>query len=165
MSRALLGREARWLRAGLCAGILAVLLLLALQRSAGRAGLPGLPCGFHAVSGLPCLFCGGTRAARAFLHGDFARAFYLNPLAYPAVLIMVFACLVLLAEAVGGRVLAPWEFLFRQLNRGVPVFLGLAIVLWVVHVCLALKTPKPELVDFRNPVAAGAKVLLERTGH
>ncbi len=44
-------------------------------------GLPWPRCPFFAVTGLPCLTCGATRAALAFLHGDFLSAWKWNPLA------------------------------------------------------------------------------------
>jgi len=37
-------------------------------------------CAWHRLTGLPCLTCGGTRAAVAFLHGELPTAFAWNPL-------------------------------------------------------------------------------------
>jgi hypothetical protein len=42
-------------------------------------GRIGLPCPFHAVTGLNCPFCGTTRMAAALLQGDVARAWSFNP--------------------------------------------------------------------------------------
>lgn len=45
--------------------------------------LPGaepLMCPFHAITGWPCLTCGGTRATLALLRGAIAEAFRWNPL-------------------------------------------------------------------------------------
>lgn len=53
-------------------GVLAVVNGL----SGGRIGLP---CPFHAVTGLDCPFCGTTRMAAALLEGDVARAWSYNP--------------------------------------------------------------------------------------
>jgi hypothetical protein len=39
------------------------------------------PCPFRALTGLPCLSCGTTRAAVAVLHGDVLGALATNPLA------------------------------------------------------------------------------------
>lgn len=47
-------------------------------------GLPWPRCPFFAVTGLPCLTCGATRAALAFLHGDLLSALKWNPLAFVA---------------------------------------------------------------------------------
>lgn len=43
-------------------------------------GLPWPRCTFLAVTGLPCVTCGATRAGMMFLHGDFSAAWHLNPL-------------------------------------------------------------------------------------
>jgi hypothetical protein len=46
--------------------------------------LPWPRCPFFSVTGLPCLTCGATRSAIAFLHGDFLLALRWNPLALVA---------------------------------------------------------------------------------
>jgi Protein of unknown function (DUF2752) len=46
--------------------------------------LPWPRCPFFAVTGLPCVTCGATRSAIAFLHGDFLTALRWNPLAFVA---------------------------------------------------------------------------------
>lgn len=148
----------RWLRLGLAVSILLVLGFVALP-PAGRHP-PFLICGFHAASGLPCLFCGGTRAARAILHGDLHAAVYFNALAFPALALVAGAFVVLLVEAATGRPLASRQILLRHLNRFVPVLIALALAWWVFHIYTALRTPKPELVDFRNPIAAWAKAIV-----
>jgi len=124
--------------------------------------LPFMPCGFHAMTGLPCLFCGGTRAAGAILHGQWKAALYLNGLAFPAVLALGVIVAVLLVEALGGRCLAPWGDLGRRLGRFAPLLILLGLVWWIPHLYLALHTPKPELVDLKNPIAARARALLGR---
>ena len=66
-------------------------------------GLPTLRCPFLAVTGYPCLTCGTTRCAIAFLHGNFFAAWLWNPLAFVAlcglVLFDVYAAIVLIARA------------------------------------------------------------------
>ena len=47
-------------------------------------GLPWLGCPFRAVTGYPCLTCGATRCAIAFLHGNLSLAWSWNPLAFLA---------------------------------------------------------------------------------
>lgn len=47
------------------------------------------PCLFRSLTGVPCPTCGTTRAAVAFLEGDFAAAFTTNPLAAAAGLVFV----------------------------------------------------------------------------
>ena len=46
--------------------------------------LPWPRCPFLAITGLPCVTCGGTRSAMAFLRGDFLSALQWNPLAFVA---------------------------------------------------------------------------------
>lgn len=45
-----------------------------------QAGNPFLPCMFYTLTGYWCPGCGGTRAAHALAHGDFAHALNMNPL-------------------------------------------------------------------------------------
>lgn len=47
-------------------------------------------CPFHALTGLYCPGCGGTRAFYAFIHGHFIQSFCLNP----AVDYMAFAVII-----------------------------------------------------------------------
>jgi hypothetical protein len=64
--------------------------------------LPWPGCIFHAVTGLPCLTCGGTRCAIALAHGNFLRAFSSNPLIFSAAvfagLFNIYAAVVLTAR-------------------------------------------------------------------
>jgi|GEM_PF-502879 len=154
--------EGRWLRLGLAVSILLVLGFVALPPTGSHS--PFLKCGFHAASGLPCVFCGGTRAARAILHGDLHAALYLNALAFPALAIVAGTFVVLLAEAAAGRPLALRETLLRHLDRVVPALLFLALAWWVFHIYDALLTPKPELVNFGNPIAAWARATVGPAG-
>jgi Protein of unknown function (DUF2752) len=65
-------------------------------------GLPAWRCPFLAVTGYPCLTCGATRCAIAFLRGDFFAAWLWNPLALAAlcfiVVFDVYAAIVLMAR-------------------------------------------------------------------
>jgi len=122
--------------------------------SASPLPTPGLPCGLHALTGLPCPFCGGTRAASAILVGDFERAIYLNPLAIPSVAIAAFLAVSLFLEAVFGIRIVPWDKLGRAIFRYAPLWLVLAMAWWIPHLAMALGKPKPELVNLGNPVAS-----------
>jgi hypothetical protein len=65
-------------------------------------GLPGARCPLLALTGYPCLTCGATRCAIAFLHGNLSLAWSWNPLAFVAlcgvVLFDLYAAIVLLAR-------------------------------------------------------------------
>ena len=47
-------------------------------------GLDWPQCPFLAMTGLPCMTCGATRATITFLHANFLQAFSWNPLAFLA---------------------------------------------------------------------------------
>jgi len=85
-----------------------VWLAVSLATLAGGAiwlglGFPTLRCPFLAVTGYPCLTCGATRCAIAFLHGNLFAAWHWNPLALLALcglaIFDVYAALVLVSGA------------------------------------------------------------------
>src|SRR5262245_18046016 len=59
-------------------------------------------CPFRALTGLPCLFCGLTRAFAYATHGEFAAAFESNPLWWLAALLVAVQGAALLARALGA---------------------------------------------------------------
>jgi hypothetical protein len=65
-------------------------------------GLPGARCPLLALTGYPCLTCGATRCAIAFLHWNLSLAWSWNPLAFVALcgvaLFDVYAAIVLLTR-------------------------------------------------------------------
>jgi hypothetical protein len=69
--------------------------------------LPWPRCPFLAVTGLPCVTCGATRSAIAFLHGDFVSAFRWNPLAFVAF------CAVIAFDLYAAIVLVGWTTRLR----------------------------------------------------
>ena len=64
--------------------------------------LPWPHCPFLTTTGLPCVTCGATRSAIAFLHGDFLSALRWNPLAFVALWALIafdlYAVIVLLGR-------------------------------------------------------------------
>ena len=68
-----------------------------------RLGFPTLRCPFLAVTGYPCLTCGATRCAIAFLHEDLPSAWAWNPLALVALcgvaVFDIYALIVLITRA------------------------------------------------------------------
>lgn len=138
-----------------CAAMLAALPVL-------KNLLPSVPCGFRALTGLPCLFCGGTRAACAALRGDFEYSLYLNALSIPLlVAVMLVACLCAL-EILRGRPLAHWHSISRLCIKNLPLLLVLLLAWWSFHMVTALGTPKPELVDSDKLIAARLRAWLHR---
>ena len=85
-----LDHELIWLLVSVTAAALAALWF--------ALSLPWPRCTFLALTGLPCVTCGATRAAMAFLYGDLAAAWHFNPLA--SVLLGALALFDLYAAAV-----------------------------------------------------------------
>jgi len=56
------------------------------------------PCALHALTGIPCVACGSSRAALALAHGEWLHALALNPL----------ASLALMMGGLGGIVAPAW---------------------------------------------------------
>lgn len=77
-----------------------------------RAFIPAFPCPFHAITGLPCLTCGGTRAISHLVDGEFGAALEMNPLVFFGVL----ACAAFVIYAVTFWILrrAPVRLDFRR---------------------------------------------------
>lgn len=97
--------------------------------------------------GLPCPFCGITRGTHALLNGDIARALYLNMATTLALLVSLSLVLIWTVEAVRGR---EWIRIGQAVNAAFRRWKlwALALVLfWIVHLTLAVGTPKPELLD------------------
>lgn len=94
-----------------------------------RLPLPG--CIFHSVFGIPCLTCGSTRAAFAFLHGDIFSAWRFNPLAtlcYIAIAIYdAYALFVLVRR--GPRLRIVWSHSLRR--SFATLIFGAALLNWV----------------------------------
>ena len=86
----------RWVRAGLAAGLAAVFAIVIALPPLLKAPSLAWPCGFHFLTGLPCLFCGGTRAFFAAAKGQFAEAWHFSPLgllAWPGAWLLLAWCL------------------------------------------------------------------------
>lgn len=117
--------------------------------------LPGwLPfatsCG--AVTGLPCIFCGATRALHCLLEGEFGRALYFNWLAYP---LLAGALLLLIINAIelatGCNLLARLPRL-RLTRRRCSALAAAFVLLWCLQVYLAVSQHKTELLNPRGPL-------------
>jgi hypothetical protein len=107
-------------------------------------------CG--AITGLPCIFCGMTRAIHCLLHGNLGRALYYNWLAYPiltaaAVLYLICAYELLFARNLLAQLPRP------HLTRGTAGALAASLLLlWGVQVYLAFSQHKTELLNPRGPL-------------
>ncbi|MDQ3118271.1 MAG: DUF2752 domain-containing protein [Verrucomicrobiota bacterium] len=141
LSRAELG-----LRAALIGGMLFGAFAL---RAIDPISLSWLPfrtsCG--AATGLPCLFCGTTRALHHLLHGQFAEALYFNWLAFP----LAAGALVLLVKTVlelaGQRIVRLPLPIVRFTPRFVAFGGASLLALWFLQVSLAVALHKRELLN------------------
>ena len=84
--------------------------LLALAAFSLRVGF-GIPCIFHAVTGLLCPGCGGWRMSLCLLQGDFAAAFAYNPALFLAlpVLAALFGTMAWRYIKTGRTALLNWQ--------------------------------------------------------
>ena len=82
--------------------------------------LPWPHCLFLATTGLPCVTCGATRSAIAFLHGDFSSALRWNPLAFVALCALIafdlYAVIVLLGRMPRLRIV-DWTIAEKNVAR------------------------------------------------
>lgn len=65
-------------------------------------------CVFHALTGLDCPGCGGTRALHQLLHGHVAEAFALNPLLFLLIPVALFAAPSLMRGETPAFMGKPW---------------------------------------------------------
>ena len=150
----------RLVRLGIIA-VSALVLSLSLLKSLNPS-LPALPCGFKTLTGLPCLFCGGTRSACAALRGDFASSLYLNALSIPLLDFILLLAFTSALEIACGRPFADWQSLSKPFLKLWPALILLLLVWWTVHLVSALRTPKPELLNPNNPISARLRAWLDQ---
>ena len=97
-------------------GVAAVLATLRVIDPESTAWFPfRTSCG--AVTGLPCLFCGTTRAMHYLLNGEVARAIYFNWLAIPLLVAAVTVLSMLTVETAISRPVFQKRFAFRLTRR------------------------------------------------
>jgi hypothetical protein len=141
----------RKLRGLLLALVSLVLLLLFFIDPESTPRLPfATSCG--AMTGLPCIFCGTTRAIHHLLDGEFGRALYYNWLAFPVVtaafgLIAILGCELLFGLNFLARLPRP-----RVTPRKVGAFAAGLFCLWILQVYLAVSQHKTELLNPRGPL-------------
>ena len=135
-----------WLRATLLCGVVALSLLSRALDPSALSWLRFHPsCG--AVTGLPCLFCGTTRAVHHLLNGNLAEALYFNWLAFPVVFVALVFSAKLTAELLLGRVVRIDAFRFHLTPRLAVLGAVSVVALWMLQVALALGLHKHELLN------------------
>jgi hypothetical protein len=95
-----------------------------------RLGLPWPICWFHELTGFPCATCGATRAAIAFLHGDWAGAWAWNPLALLAYCGIAAFDLYALGTIIARRRRLRFSFSAAEKNVGRVAVVTLLLVNW-----------------------------------
>jgi hypothetical protein len=136
-----------WLRFSMLVAIGCAAVALRAVDAAGVGWLPfRTSCG--AVTGLPCVFCGMTRAMHHLLNGDPVRALYLNWLAFPLTAIVLVLVIKLAAEAaLRRRVHMPLPQLRLAPHTIAAAILVTLFLLWGVQVSLAVAFHKRELLN------------------
>jgi hypothetical protein len=102
-------------------------------------------CG--AITGLPCLFCGTTRAIHHLLNGDFAAAFYYNWLAFPVCGGVLWLTGLFAAELIARRKLLLFDYRLNLTPKRLAVSMALLIALWSLQVYLTISQHKRELLN------------------
>lgn len=131
-------------------GVLLSLVLFAaglrLIRPEMLAWLPfRTSCG--AATGLPCIFCGMTRALHHLLNGEFVQALYFNWIAFPFCAFIILATLRLGAELILQRHIPLSLPALRVTPRTFASGAAVLFTLWILQVWLALCQHKGELLN------------------
>jgi hypothetical protein len=107
-------------------------------------------CG--AITGLPCIFCGMTRALHLLLNGDFSGAIYFNWLAFPFLAVAV-SLIALFAVEVTKRSVIVNLSMILPVTFGRLTVIGLCLfLLWTSQAYLAVSHHKHELLNPRGPL-------------
>ncbi len=129
-------------------------LLLALAGFSPDAVPASFPfatsCG--SMTGLPCIFCGATRAMHYLLHGEFGRALYYNWLVYPflagvCAILFLIALELLLDRNLLARLPRP-----HMTRNSIGALAAGVVLLWSFQVYLAVSQHKTELLNPRGPL-------------
>ncbi len=129
--------------------IVAVSAALVMLRAVNPETVSWFPlrssCG--AVTGLPCIFCGTTRAVHYLLNGDFARALYFNWLSFPVTGAALVIVLVFAVETGLGRRVIQLRFSFRMTPQRAALVASGITALWLLQIAIAVGLHKRELMN------------------
>ena len=130
-----------------------LLLIRAIDPIAAAAWLPFHPS-CNSVTGLPCIFCGMTRALHFLLNGDFGRTLYFNWLAFPLIAALIGLGVFLALEIALHRKLVDLRLVAPITARHLVIILLMVAGLWTVQAYLAVSQHKLELLNPRGPLYA-----------
>jgi hypothetical protein len=126
-------------------------LLRCIDPVVAGSWLPFHPsCG--AITGLPCIFCGMTRALHLLLNGDFIGAIYFNWLAFPFLGAIIFLLTLFAFETATRRVIWRLNIIFRVTRSRLAVFGLSLLLLWTFQTYLAVSQHKHELLNPHGPL-------------
>jgi hypothetical protein len=95
-------------------------------------GLPWPRCLFRALTGLPCVSCGATRAAISFFQGNLSTAWHWNPLAFAAfcalIVFNLYAVIVIVGRTARLRIV---EWTARERNVARMLIISLVALNWI----------------------------------
>jgi Protein of unknown function (DUF2752) len=135
-------------------GAPAVLLILrSVDPVRIRTWLP-FPISCGAVTGLPCIFCGMTRALHVLLNGDVGGAIYFNWLVFPFLGSVVFVVFVCIIEVTKRRTILNWDAVAPITVCKLTIIGSGLFFLWTLQVYLALSQHKHELLNPSGPLYA-----------
>jgi hypothetical protein len=102
------------------------------------------------VTGLPCIFCGMTRALHFLFAGNFERAFYFNWLSFPFVAAATFTVALFTIELICQRRFLNLRVIGPMTPRKLALLAIAGITLWTFQAGLALSQHKTELLNPRG---------------
>jgi Protein of unknown function (DUF2752) len=109
-------------------------------------------CG--AITGLPCIFCGMTRALHLLLNGDFVGAIYFNWLAFPLLAVVIFLIALFAIEVAQRRVIWRLSVVLPMTRRRLTIIVLGLLLLWTLQAYLAVSQHKYELLNSHGPLYA-----------
>lgn len=110
------------------------------------------PTSCGAITGLPCLFCGLTRALHLLMRGDFSSALYFNWLAFPFLAVVIFIVALFSIEIATRRKVLDLRAIAPLTARRLTICAIVAVQLWILHAYLAVSQHKTELLNPRGPL-------------
>jgi hypothetical protein len=127
-------RHTFWL-VGPLVTFVAVVALLIVARSYDQLPVRPPECSFRKVAGIPCLGCGGTRAARALAEGKIVEATRFNPAVVMGVLVSVAWVAAGWTRYHRGAIPPSITEQNRRLKRNLVIAGGMLSLNWIYLIC------------------------------
>lgn len=108
----------------------------------------------NAVTGLPCIFCGLTRALHLLMNGSLARALYFNWLAFPILAAIASLIALFFVEIVMRQSILKLRLVAPITAKQVTLVTVTLVALWILQAYLAVSQHKEELLNPRGPLYA-----------